>query len=171
MGQLVVLQGEIMRYLKVLLLAIFIFLALVFFFQNQGPLSQEMQLKLNLFFIPTMTSITLPFYFLVVSAFFVGCVLALLLLVWDKLHTSARLMKATWHNGSLQKQVVKMKQNNEALQKQLDEKKAIEAAAPVAAAQDKKTDLEKSANEKANPATASSVPQADEEKRITALAK
>ena len=53
-----------MRYIKVLILAVFIFLCLIFFFQNQAALSQEMQMTLNLFFIPPMTSITLPFYFL-----------------------------------------------------------------------------------------------------------
>ena len=46
-----------MRYIKVLLLAIVFFLALVFFFQNQGPLSQDMVLTLHLFFIPPMHSI------------------------------------------------------------------------------------------------------------------
>ena len=49
-----------MRYIKVLILAVFIFLCLIFFFQNQAALSQEMQMTLNLFFIPPMTSITLP---------------------------------------------------------------------------------------------------------------
>lgn len=79
-----------MRYVKVLLLAILFFLALVFFFQNQNALSQNLVLTLNLFFLPPMASIPLPFYFLIVAAFFVGAVLALAFLVWDKVNLSAR---------------------------------------------------------------------------------
>lgn len=79
-----------MRYIKVLILAIFIFLCLIFFFQNQAPLSQEMTMSLNLFFIPTMTSIALPFYFLLMAAFFLGAILCWLLLVWDRLNIMAK---------------------------------------------------------------------------------
>ena len=61
-----------MRYIKVLLLVLLIFFSLVFFFQNQTALSTAMTLKLNLFFVPEMTSIPLPFYFIVIVAFFVG---------------------------------------------------------------------------------------------------
>ena len=55
-----------MRYIKVLLLVLLIFFSLVFFFQNQTALSTAMTLKLNLFFVPEMTSIPLPFYFIVI---------------------------------------------------------------------------------------------------------
>lgn len=79
-----------MRYIKVLILAIFIFLCLIFFFQNQAPLSQEMTMSLNLFFIPTMTSIALPFYFLLMAAFFLGAILCWLLLIWDRLNVMAK---------------------------------------------------------------------------------
>ncbi len=108
-----------MRYIKVFLLAVIFFLALVFFFQNQAPLSQQMTLTLNLFFIPPMTSIPLPFYFLVIASFFVGILLALCCLLWDRFNSSARLMKAKWQISSLQGQVKK-------LQKQLDQEQ-IEA--------------------------------------------
>ncbi|MCR4667037.1 MAG: lipopolysaccharide assembly protein LapA domain-containing protein [Desulfovibrio sp.] len=96
-----------MRYLKVLILACLIFLALVFFFQNQTILSTKMELKLDLFFIPPMTSITLPFYFLVICAFFIGVLLSLSLLVWDRLHLSARLMKDKWQIKSLSSKLAK----------------------------------------------------------------
>ena len=68
-----------MRYIKVLLLVLLIFFSLVFFFQNQTALSTAMTLKLNLFFVPEMTSIPLPFYFIVIVAFFVGALLAVAL--------------------------------------------------------------------------------------------
>ncbi|MBO4335282.1 MAG: DUF1049 domain-containing protein [Desulfovibrio sp.] len=96
-----------MRYIKVLLLACLIFLALVFFFQNQNILATKMELKLDLFFIPPMTSISLPFYFLVICAFFVGVLLALSLLVWDRLQLSARLLKSKWKVQSLSSKLAK----------------------------------------------------------------
>ncbi|WP_291448899.1 lipopolysaccharide assembly protein LapA domain-containing protein [Desulfovibrio sp.] len=98
-----------MRYVKVLLLAILFFLALVFFFQNQNALSQNLVLTLNLFFLPPMASIPLPFYFLIVAAFFVGAVLALGFLVWDKVNLSARLMKSKWRVSSLERDVEKLR--------------------------------------------------------------
>ncbi|MBD5627120.1 MAG: LapA family protein [Desulfovibrio sp.] len=100
-----------MRYLKALVLAVLIFLALVFFFQNQTALSQQLELTLNLFFIPPMTSIPLPFYFLVIAAFFVGALLSLALLFWDRCNTSARLVKSRWHISSLEKELAKLKKD------------------------------------------------------------
>lgn len=98
-----------MRYVKVLLLAILFFLALVFFFQNQNALSQNLVLTLNLFFLPPMTSIPLPFYFMIVAAFLVGAVLAIAFLVWDKVNLSARLMKSKWRVSSLEREVEKLR--------------------------------------------------------------
>lgn len=100
-----------MRYLKALVLAILIFLALVFFFQNQTALSQQLELSLNLFFIPPMKSIPLPFYFLVIAAFFVGALLSLALLFWDRCNTSAKLVKSRWHITSLEKELAKLKKD------------------------------------------------------------
>lgn len=100
-----------MRYIKALVLAILIFLALVFFFQNQTALSQQLELTLNLFFIPPMTSIPLPFYFLVIAAFFVGALLSLALLFWDRCNTSAKLVKSRWHISSLEKELAKLKKD------------------------------------------------------------
>jgi len=98
-----------MRYIKVLLLAVVFFLALVFFFQNQGALSQSMVLTLNLFFIPAMSSIALPFYFLVIAAFACGALMTLGFLVWDKVNLTARLMKQKWQIGSLERELEKTK--------------------------------------------------------------
>lgn len=94
-----------MRYIKVLLLAIFLFLAMVFFFQNQAALSHQVELNMNLFFIPPMTSIPLPFYFIVIAAFFVGCILALCMLAWDRFTITAKAMKRQWEINNLQKEV------------------------------------------------------------------
>ncbi|MBQ7586187.1 MAG: LapA family protein [Desulfovibrionaceae bacterium] len=96
-----------MRYLKVLFLACLLFLALVFFFQNQAVFATKMELKLDLFFIPPMTSISLPFYFLIFCSFFIGVVLALILLVWDRLNLSARIMKDKWQIQNLSSKLAK----------------------------------------------------------------
>ena len=98
-----------MRYIKVLLLSVVFFIALVFFFQNQGALSQSMVLTLNLFFIPAMSSIALPFYFLVIAAFACGALMTLGFLVWDKVNLTARLMKQKWQIGSLERELEKTK--------------------------------------------------------------
>lgn len=99
-----------MRYIKVLILAIFFFLAMIFFFQNQAPLSQQTELGLNLFFLPPMKAIALPFYFIVIAAFLVGCLFTLFFLVWDKFTTSAKLMKTKWQVNTLKSDNAKLTQ-------------------------------------------------------------
>lgn len=96
-----------MRYVKVLVLVLVFFLTMVFFFQNQEALSKEMTLRLHLFFSDPMTSIPLPFYFLVLAAFLLGALLTICVLVWDKFHLSARLMKATWRVRALEKDLAR----------------------------------------------------------------
>lgn len=96
-----------MRYVKVLLLVLVFFLSMVFFFQNQEALSKEMTLKLHLFFNDPMVSIPLPFYFLVLAAFLLGALITICILVWDKFHLSARLMKATWRVRALEKDLAR----------------------------------------------------------------
>lgn len=126
-----------MRYIKVLILAVFIFLCLIFFFQNQAPLSQEMQMTLNLFFIPPMTSISLPFYFLLIAAFFLGAVLCWLMLIWDRIHISTKYMGARRRANKLEKKVASM-------QTTIDDLKAKEAAALAIPVHTTKTvDMEK----------------------------
>ena len=129
-----------MRYIKVLLLAVVFFLALVFFFQNQGALSQSMVLTLNLFFIPAMSSIALPFYFLVIAAFACGALMTLGFLVWDKVSLTARLMKHKWQISSLERELEKTKKKLGAdtaraqfLSKNGKPDAAAPAAGPVAA--------------------------------------
>lgn len=117
-----------MRYLKVLLLAVFFFLAMIFFFQNQQPLSQQTELGLNLFFIPPMKSIPLPFYFIVIAAFFVGCIMTLSLLLWDKFTIGARLVKAKWQVSSLERQVNTLQKKYDAINA-----KALPPAVPTVA--------------------------------------
>ena len=94
-----------MRYIKVSVLACLFFLGLVFFYQNQTVLSQSLTLKLDLFFIKPMESISLPFYFIIIVAFFIGVLLALSFLIWDKMNSSAKLMSSKWEIKKLQKKL------------------------------------------------------------------
>lgn len=142
-----------MRYIKVFLLAAFFFFALVFFFQNQTVLAQQLQLVLNLFFIPKFTSITLPFYFLIITAFLCGCLLALFLLMWDKFSTSARLVKKRWQVSTLQNEVNSLKRQLDKVKQQLADAqtKALPAGSDASAPEtvipnedsEKKIDLKK----------------------------
>ena len=105
-----------MRYLKMLLLVVLVSLALIFFFQNQNTLSQDLVLSFNLFnlfSIPAMTSFPLPFYFIVITAFFLGAILSFAVLVWDKVHLSARLMKNKCRIASLEREVGKLQKKLE----------------------------------------------------------
>lgn len=92
-----------MRYVKVLIIAIILFIAMVFFFQNQAPLSQEMELNLQLYFIPPLKSMPLPLYFIVICAFFLGCLFSLWMLFWDRLTIGAKSMKKQWKINNLEK--------------------------------------------------------------------
>lgn len=130
-----------MRYVKVLLLAILFFLTLVFFFQNQGALSQEMVLTLNLFFIPSMSSIALPFYFLVLAAFFVGALLTLCFLVWDKVNLSARLMKSKWRVSSLEREVEKLQKKVDSEATRNEFLRTTQKSVPVAEKASKVTEV------------------------------
>ncbi len=102
-----------MRYAKVLVIVLVFFLSMVFFFQNQTALSSEMVLTLNLFFVPPMSSMSLPLYFLVLVAFLLGALVALIILIWDKMNLSARHMKATWRIRTLEKEMATLKRKSE----------------------------------------------------------
>ena len=106
-------MGGSMRYIKVLLLGCLIFLALVFFFQNQTVLSQNMVLSLNLYFLPPLKSISMPFYFLVLCAFLVGVLLAMSFLIWDRLNLSARNIKNRWYIKELERKLAKAEKNSQ----------------------------------------------------------
>lgn len=127
-----------MRYIKVLCLVVLIFIGLIFFMQNQAPLSQEMKLTLNLFFVPAVSSMPLPFYFVVACSFLVGGVLATLFFWWNKLTMSTRILTNTWKIRRLEKdlastrEALELQTQKEAMliemQKAKDDAQALEAA-------------------------------------------
>ncbi len=97
-----------MRYVKALVLLCIFFVAMIFLFQNQASLSQKLSFQLDLMVMPTMTSIQLPFYFVLLGAFLLGAILCLLLLLWDRMRMSAAIMRANFKVQAIQNEERKL---------------------------------------------------------------
>ncbi len=97
-----------MQYIKALVLVVFLFLAMLFLCQNQASLSEQVSLQLNLLVLPPTESVSLPFYFVVIAAFMIGCVFCFLLLAWERVRMSARAMRANWQLRSIQNEQLQM---------------------------------------------------------------
>ena len=97
-----------MRYLKALVLVLIFFVAMIFLFQNQISLSQTLSFKLDLLFMPAMTSIELPFYFVLLAAFLLGALMCLVLLHWDRMRLSAQIMRANFRVQAMQNEEKKL---------------------------------------------------------------
>lgn len=97
-----------MRYVKALVLMCIFFVAMIFLFQNQASLSQKLSFQLDLMVMPAMTSIQLPFYFVLLGAFLLGAIMCLLLLVWDRMRMSAAIMRANFRVQAIQNEERKL---------------------------------------------------------------
>lgn len=93
-----------MRYLKVLLLAVFFFAALLFLYQNKPVLDNAINLKLAMFGYK-WTSPNLPIYLLVLIAFLVGAVLSTLYFFVDKMRCAGSLRACKSRVSSLEQEV------------------------------------------------------------------
>ncbi len=107
-----------MRYIKALVLVLIFFVAMIFLFQNQASLSQTLSFKLDLLFMPAMTSIELPFYFVLLAAFLLGAILCLLTLVWDRMRLSTRIMRANFRVQAMRNEERKLVTQMEKLAEQ-----------------------------------------------------
>ena len=97
-----------MRYVKAFLLILIFFVTMIFLFQNQASLSQKLAFQLDLLVMPSMTSIELPFYFVLLAAFLLGALLCLLLLLWDRMRLSAQIVRANWRVQAMQNEERKL---------------------------------------------------------------
>lgn len=97
-----------MKYIKALVLVVFFFLAMLFLCQNQVSLSKEVSLQLNLLVLPATDTVKLPFYFVVIAAFMVGAVCCFLLLAWERVCMSARVVRANWKLRNIQSEQLQM---------------------------------------------------------------
>lgn len=107
-----------MRYIKALVLVLMFFVAMIFLFQNQASLSQTLSFRLDLLFMPAMTSIELPFYFVLLAAFLLGAVLCLLALLWDRMRLSTRIVRANFRVQAMQNEERKLVNQMEKLAEQ-----------------------------------------------------
>lgn len=94
-----------MRYLKVFIFILIFFITMMFFVQNNDVLQQVVTLKLDFFINPAWSSIPLPFYFMVLAAFLIGAICAMLLLIYDRLRLANNLRKANKRIRILEKEV------------------------------------------------------------------
>ena len=74
-----------MRYIKVFLLVLVFFVVMMFFVQNQASFSDPVTLRLDVLFLPSMESMPIPLYAIMLACFAVGAVLVLLMLIWDRI--------------------------------------------------------------------------------------
>ena len=83
-----------MRYIKVFLLVLVFFVVMMFFVQNQASFSDPVTLRLDVLFLPSMESMPIPLYAIMLACFAVGAVLVLLMLIWDRIVVMGRLSAA-----------------------------------------------------------------------------
>ena len=123
-----------MRYLKVFLAIVFFYFVMLFFVQNQEALSQTMQLRLDLMFVPPVESLPLSFYMLSLICFLFGGICTLLMLLWDRLSMSAQLGGSRRKLRAAEKQLTNTSEALEALKKELGQTVARAEAAEARAA-------------------------------------
>jgi lipopolysaccharide assembly protein A len=92
------------RYLKVLALALFFFVAMVFFVQNTEALSDAIQLKFQLFGL-RWVSIPFPYYMLILIFFVLGSIFTLLFFLSDKIRLNRELRSCKHRIGALQQEL------------------------------------------------------------------
>ena len=84
-----------MRFIRVFLAICIFFLAVIFVVQNSEFLGQTTQFKLDLFVFDTVQkSIPLPLYFVILAAFLLGGLSAIVFLICDRVRLSVNLGKA-----------------------------------------------------------------------------
>ncbi len=118
-----------MRYIKVFLAIVFFYFVMLFFVQNQEALAQTMPLKLDLMFLPPMESTPISFYALALITFLLGGLVALIMLIWDRLSLSTQLGSCRRRTKSLEKELQKSGDALDSLKKELQDAVARAEAA------------------------------------------
>ena len=97
-----------MRYIKALISLCVFFVAMIFFFQNHAVLSKTVTFQLSLLVMPSMTSIEIPFYFVMLGAFLLGSLLCLAFLLFGRVRMSLCLARANMRVRSIENDERKM---------------------------------------------------------------
>jgi hypothetical protein len=127
-----------MRFIKVLLLLVIFVAGLIFFVQNSAALGTDLQLKFDLYYKGlNWQGQAIPFYFVVLAAFGLGMLFAVLMLFIDRLRLGCALMGSKRSVRTLEKEVSRLRAElaKEAQEiKEIKEIKEIPVAAEVAEA-------------------------------------
>lgn len=125
-----------MRFIKILILLMIFILGLIFFVQNIDALGANLQLKFDLFYGYKWEGQAVPLYFIVLAAFGLGAVLAVCLLLIDRIRLGCDLLRNKRIVRVLEKEVDRLRnqvaKETKAIEKSADAKKLPEAAAAKA---------------------------------------
>ncbi|MDR2123667.1 MAG: LapA family protein [Desulfovibrio sp.] len=99
-----------MRFIKVLLLLVIFVAGLIFFVQNSAALGTDLQLKFDLYYKGlSWQGQAIPFYFVVLAAFALGMLFAVLMLFVDRLRLGCTLMGSRRAVRTLEKEVNRLR--------------------------------------------------------------
>lgn len=97
-----------MRYLKAIMLALLFVVSMLFFVQNNGPLSTNLQLEFNLITLH-LVSVPLPLYLFVLMAFLLGVVFSLGFLLVDRIRLSLELKSLRRQHAALEDEALALR--------------------------------------------------------------
>ncbi|MBA4356837.1 MAG: DUF1049 domain-containing protein [Desulfovibrio sp.] len=97
-----------MRYLKAVLLALIFVVSMLFFVQNNAPLSTSIQLELSLINLH-LVSLPLPMYLLVLAAFLLGAVFTLGFLLVERIRLGLELKALRKQYSSLEDEALALR--------------------------------------------------------------
>ncbi len=97
-----------MRYIKVFLLVLIFFIVMMFFVQNQASFADPVVLTLDLLVIEPIQTIPLPLYSVMLICFALGAFIVLLMLMWDRVTLSSRVMAARRRANAFEKKLNKV---------------------------------------------------------------
>lgn len=94
-----------MRFIKVLIIILFVFVGLMILIQNNEVLSTTMSLRFDVYVLDAWKSIPLPFYFLLLVSFLIGALFTLSYFLVEKIRMSAELRSCRSRLGRLEKEL------------------------------------------------------------------
>ncbi|MHC1701418.1 MAG: lipopolysaccharide assembly protein LapA domain-containing protein [Humidesulfovibrio sp.] len=97
-----------MRYLKAVLLALLFVVSMLFFVQNNVPLSTSLQLEFNLVTLH-LISVPLPVYLFVLAAFLLGVVFSLGFLLVERIRLGLELKALRRQHAALEDEALALR--------------------------------------------------------------
>ena len=97
-----------MRYLKTVMLALLFVVSMLFFVQNNGPLSTSLQLEFNLVTLH-LISVPLPLYLFVLAAFLLGVLFSLGFLLVERIRLGLDLKALRRQHAALEDEALALR--------------------------------------------------------------